>query len=145
MCSKYENATKFIMSAKAVKHSVVMTYSYEDNSDKVTWKTIDKYSLLTFWALLLMIFFFNSYPNNNNNTSQNNLGYSDTIFLPNKNLQLKSVDVCSKINKKYLVKYPMALEDEYQNYLGVMFRNSSLIRLNSPAIHSALKYEKSAV
>ena len=126
------------MSAKAEKHSVIISNIGEDNSDKLTWKTIDKYSLLTFWALLLMIFFFNSYPSNNN-TSQNNLGYSDTIFLPNKNLQLKSIDVCSKINKKYLVKYPMALEDEYQNYLGVMFRNSSLIRLNAPAIHSALE------
>ena len=132
------------MSAKAEKHSVIISNIGEDNSDKLTWKTIDKYSLLTFWALLLIIFFFNSYPNNNN-TSQNNLAYSDTIFLPNTNLHLKSVDVCSKINKKYLVKYPMALEDEYQNYLGVMFRNSSLIRLNSPAIHSALKSEKSAV
>ena len=126
------------MSAKAEKHSVVMTYSYEDNSDKVTWKTIDKYSLLTFWgALLLMIFLFNSYPNDNNsNISQNS---DNTIFLANKNLQLKSIDVCSKINKKYLVIYPMALEEEYQNYLGVMFRNSSLIRLNAPAIHSALE------
>ena len=126
------------MSVKAEKHSVVMTYSYEDNSDKVTWKTIDKYSLLTFWgALLVMIFLFNSYPNdsNNSNISQN----TDTIFLANKNLQLKSIDVCSKINKKYLVNYPMALEEEYQNYLGVMFRNSSLIRLNAPAIHSALE------
>ena len=126
------------MRAKAEKHSVVMTYSYEDNSDKVTWKTIDKYSLLTFWgALLLMIFLFNSYPNDNNsNISQNS---DNTIFLANKNLQLKSIDVCSKINKKYLVIYPMALEEEYQNYLGVMFRNSSLIRLNAPAIHSALE------
>merc|ERR1719216_474047 len=34
----------------------------------------------------------------------------------------------------------MALEDEYQNYLGVMFRNSSLIRLNSPAIHTTSKF-----
>ena len=127
------------MSAKAEKHGVVMTYSCKDNSDKVTWKTIDKYSLLTFWgALLLMIFLFNSYPNDNNssNISQNT---DNTIFLANKNLQLKSIDVCSKINKKYLVIYPMALEKEYQNYLGVMFRNSSLIRLNAPAIHSALE------
>ena len=131
------------MSAKEEIHSVVIiNNSGKDNSDKHTWKTIYKYSLLvvnriqdllTFLALLWMIFFFNSYPNNN---TSKNLGHSNSIFLPNKNLQLKSIEVCSKINKKYLVKYPLALEEEYQNYLGVMFRNSSLIRLNAPAIHS---------